>query len=148
MGHSLCAVLGVAFVGECVLHLDYMSAPSPLLGLQWSWYLWFSSPPPRAEVSLGRSPRPLRGQLARCQTCSAALDRLLLRLCWRAQVHRVGEHMVLVTPVLLCRGRAPGAALQNSCEAWLDPQDSVGEGHTVNKRGGECSCWFYRCPGM
>lgn len=59
--------------------------------------------------------------------------------------------MVLVTAVLLWRGTAPGAALQNSCEAWLervDPQESVGEGHTINKRGGECSCWFYRCPGM
>ena len=83
--------------------------------------------------------------LTRCQICDAAVDGLLLRVCWRGQVYRRPgvEHTVLVTFVLVCSRRGRVALLENSCGSLVGGTGSAGE---CGSR--ECSCWFLQGPGM
>lgn len=91
-GPFSCVFLRVAFIGGHSLWSDQMSAPSPLLGPQSDWCVWFYVPLPGARVALEWC-WLLSGLLAHRHTCGLGLDGLPPRVCWwgrSCNVHRGG----------------------------------------------------------
>ena len=119
-----------------------MSAPSPLLGLQLDWCVWFSSPLPKAWVPVEWC-WPLSGLPAHCRACGVTLDGLLPRSRWRGRVHRTSQGQSAWCWQDLCRSVGGWGGVLELLEEALQ---CSGECVRGAEDGGRPSSGSVKCP--